>query len=122
MHSSTRLPFVRYGEDIRYIGDMMEQPINQKISEQPKGYFDAEVVKVEKNGVTIVLRGPYEMNGNRQPAAVEVIEGKKPVKILTKQGAAIIAELSRKKIYQEFSEQYLGEIQNLDTLEDATIS
>jgi len=99
----------------------VEEKIQSKVSEQPKGYFDAEVLKVEKNGVTIVLREAYAMNGNTQPAAVEVIEGKKPVKILTKQGAAIIAELSRKKIYQEFSEEHLGEIQNMDTLEDATI-
>lgn len=95
---------------------------NQKVSEQPKGYFEAEIAKVEKNGVAVVLRGPWEMNGVKQPAAIEIIEAKKPVKVYTKQAASVIAELSRKKIFQDFADQYLGEIQKLDSLPDAEIS
>lgn len=92
---------------------------NEKVSEQPMGYFEAEVAKIEKDGVAIVLRRSYEMNGQRQPAAIEIIEAKKPVRVVTKQAARVIAELSRKKIFQDFADQHLGEIQKLDSLDDA---
>ena len=90
--------------------------------DKPKSYFEAEILKVQKDGVTIVLRGPWEMNGTVQPAALEIIEGKKPVKVYTKPAARVLAELSRKKIYQEFAEKYLGAIQDMDSLPDAEIS